>query len=188
MNNMTFIPNLHILWGRLHFFIPVQPTFEWPLQTRSALLATLMAISFTPYNNLQSRYYYSHYSWKKKSVLKEGKWLIPKHPDTELKFKLESFGLQVFLLDSKNELPEGFRNLTNDRPLRLPWWVTTNTRFSNSLSRFLRHITALPPKVPGFPKGCLDGIPSQRDANRSDPHSSSWINKNSKRAEPILCA
>lgn len=171
------------------FFIPVQLTFEWPLHARSAVLAAVTAISFPPYSTLQRRYYYAHSSWKT-SVLKEGKWLTPEHPGTELKCKLESFGLQVLQLDFfyKTGCQRGFKKFDKWLASEIHSESRLKTRFSNSQSRFFHHMTAPPPKALGFPKRCLDGIPSQQDANRSDPHSSSWVNKISWRAVPILCA
>lgn len=162
---MTFIPTSSSITVReAAFFIPVPLTSEWLLHARTAVLAARTVISFNPYDILQSTYYHVRHSWENQCS-KEASRI----------FGLSSFPLRYKKLVARMVL----RNLTNDGLLRLTRWIGTEHQVFQFPVQLFRHITALPPKVLGFPKRCLDGSPSQRDANRSDPHSSSWINKNS---------
>lgn len=162
---MTFIlTSSSITVREVAFFIPVQLTSEWLLHARTAVLVTRTAISFNPYNILQSRCYHVHHSWENQCSKKPSRI-----------FWLSSFSLRYEKLVARMVL----RNLTNNGLLRLTQWIGTKHQVFQFPVQLFHHITALPPKVMGFPKRCLDGSPSQWDVNRSDPHSSSWINKNS---------
>lgn len=180
--------NLHsILVRNVQFFIPIQLTLEWPLLARSPVSATLTAISFNSFNILWRRYNYAHYSWETQ-YSKRASDLSP-DTETELKFNRESLGFKIFTYKIRREKKRKkekvarriSRNLTNkefDKPApETGNELGVKTRFSNFQSRLFQHIITLPPKVLGFPKRCLDGIPCEWDANRSDPHSSSWINE-----------
>lgn len=113
-NNMTFVPtSSNIIVREVAFCIPVQLTFEWLFHARSAVLATLTAISFNPKDILQSRYYYVHHSWENQCSKRASRVLW-----------LSSLPLRYKKLVARRVL----RNLTNDGLLRLTQWVWTKNQ------------------------------------------------------------
>lgn len=91
---------------------------------------------------------------KNKNQCSKGASDNPEHPETELKFKLEPFGFQVFCLIQKKKKKmvarRVLRNLTNDGLLRLTQWVTTkNQVFQFSVQVLLPHYSTATQSV-GF--------------------------------------